>query len=99
MITWLQDHLLPCAFKSLSGIDCPICGFQRAFLLLLQGRVTDSFKIYPPLIPCLLFLLIIVIYFIKKQAIRPFLVRISCFSVLGIIFINYFVKISFLVFS
>lgn len=99
MITWLQNHLLPCAFKTLFGIDCPICGFQRSFLLLLQGRFADSFKMYPPLIPCLLFLLVIGIYCINKQAVKPFLLRICCFSVLGVIFINYFVKITMLIFS
>ena len=76
MITWLQNHLLPCAFKTLFGIDCPICGFQRAFFLLLQGRFTNSFQMYPPLIPCLLFLLVIGIYLVKKEAVKPLLLRI-----------------------
>jgi len=99
MFFWLQNHLLPCALKSLFGIDCPICGFQRSFLLLLQGHFTDSFKMYPPLIPCLLFLLIVGIYCVKKQAIKPILLKSSGYIVLGIIFINYFVKMSILVFS
>src|SRR5579863_1603769 len=99
MIVWLQNHLLPCAFKTLFGIDCPICGFQRALLLLLQGNFTDSFKMYPPLIPCLLFLLVISVYCINKQAVKPLLLKASFYSVLAVIFINYFIKMSLLLFS
>jgi hypothetical protein len=52
---WLQSHLISCPFKSLTGIDCPGCGFQRSTLALLEGRFVDSFILYPPLIPILLF--------------------------------------------
>ena len=52
---WLQGHLISCPFKSLTGIDCPGCGFQRAAIALLQARLRDSISLYPPLIPILLF--------------------------------------------
>jgi hypothetical protein len=45
---WLQDHLLPCPFKYLTGIDCPGCGFQRSVLALLKGHLQQSFSLYPP---------------------------------------------------
>jgi Protein of unknown function (DUF2752) len=99
MVTWLGNHLLPCAFKTLFGFDCPVCGFQRAFLLMLEGRFSDSFKEYPPLIPCLLFILIIAIYVINKRFVKPLIIKTSCISILAIIAINYFIKISFLAFS
>lgn len=51
----LQDYLLPCPFKYLTGIDCPGCGFQRSVLALLQGNLQQSFTIYPPAIPLLIF--------------------------------------------
>jgi hypothetical protein len=54
-INWLQNHLLPCPFKYLTGIDCPGCGFQRAVIALLRGDLHQSFKLYPPAIPLLLF--------------------------------------------
>jgi hypothetical protein len=54
-IKWLQGHLLPCPFKYLTGIDCPGCGFQRSVLALVQGDVHQSFTLYPPAIPLLLF--------------------------------------------
>ncbi len=98
MTAWLENHLLPCAFKSLFGIDCPICGFQRSFLLLFQGRFLDSFKMYPPLIPCLLFLLITGIYCINKNLVKPRVLKLSSVSILSIIFLSYFVKMSLLIF-
>jgi hypothetical protein len=54
-IKWLQDHLLPCPFKYVTGIDCPGCGFQRAVMALIQGDVYKSFLFYPAGIPLILF--------------------------------------------
>ncbi len=99
MITWLENHLLPCAYKAVLGIDCPVCGFQRAFLCLLQGKFGESFKMYPPLIPCLLFIVIAGIYFMKRTTVKPALIKVSSYSILSIIFVNYFIKMSLLLFS
>ncbi|MGZ3776769.1 MAG: DUF2752 domain-containing protein [Mucilaginibacter sp.] len=52
-IKWLQNHLLACPFKKLTGIDCPGCGFQRSFLALIQGNLKDSLHLYPATIPLL----------------------------------------------
>jgi len=54
-IKWLQNHLLKCPFKALTGIDCPGCGFQRSVMQLIQGDFHSSFIMYPPTIPLLLF--------------------------------------------
>jgi hypothetical protein len=54
-VSWLQNHLIPCPFKYLTGIDCPGCGFQRSVLALMQGNLHDSFALYPPAIPLLIF--------------------------------------------
>ncbi len=53
-IKWLQNHLIPCPFKYLTGIDCPGCGFQRSVIALIQGNFHKSFLLYPPAIPLLL---------------------------------------------
>ena len=34
-----------CAFKYLTGYDCPGCGSQRAFHALLHGRVAEAWVI------------------------------------------------------
>jgi len=54
-ISWLQNHLIPCPFKYLTGIDCPGCGFQRSIIALMQGNLYKSFALYPAAIPLLLF--------------------------------------------
>ena len=53
-IDWLQNHLLSCPFKALTGIDCPGCGFQRSLIAILQGDLSKSWALYPPTIPLLL---------------------------------------------
>ena len=93
MIHWLQNHMMPCALKSIFGIDCPICGFQRSLVLFLQGNFIESFKIYPPLI----FAMLLIIYAVATVCFPRYIGRkyLSSYSliVLIIIAINYTVKI------
>ncbi|QXP67415.1 DUF2752 domain-containing protein [Polaribacter sp. AHE13PA] len=58
-----NDYLLPCLNKSLFGIDCPGCGIQRAFMLLIKGDFVAAFKMYPAIYTLLLFVLFILITF------------------------------------
>jgi hypothetical protein len=51
---WLQNHLLTCPFKKLTGIDCPGCGFQRSVIALMQGNLNESLHYYPATIPLIL---------------------------------------------
>jgi hypothetical protein len=60
---WLQNHLLPCPFKYLTGIDCPGCGFQRSILELARGNLYKSFQLYPPAI---LLLIIFTLFMVNK---------------------------------
>ncbi|NTE04878.1 DUF2752 domain-containing protein [Agrobacterium tumefaciens] len=55
---WLQNHLLTCPFKALTGIDCPGCGFQRSIIALFQGNFHKSWLLYPPTIPVILLFVI-----------------------------------------
>ncbi|WP_091257023.1 DUF2752 domain-containing protein [Flavobacterium omnivorum] len=52
----LDKYMLPCLSKTLFGMECLGCGFQRGFLLLLQGDFYGAFKMYPALFTTLLFL-------------------------------------------
>jgi len=54
-VNWLQNHLIPCPFKYLTGLDCPGCGFQRSFMQLIKGNFHSSFVLYPATIPLLIF--------------------------------------------
>ncbi|MBG6063324.1 hypothetical protein IWX83_003134 [Flavobacterium sp. CG_9.1] len=52
----LEKYMLPCLSKTLFGMECLGCGFQRGFLLLVQGDFSGAFKMYPALFTTLLFL-------------------------------------------
>ncbi len=94
MFKWLEDHSLPCAYKYLSGIDCPLCGSQRATFFLLKGEFTKSFQMYPPLIPVLLLLVLLVVKFIfRKQINQKHIYRFATF-VLVVVAVNYAIKIA-----
>src|ERR1700733_9599500 len=92
MIGWLERHMLPCAYKSMFGIDCPTCGFQRSFIALLKGDWKDSFFLYPATVPILLtaaFLLSdLVLRLNNGKVIRKYLF----ISVGLIVFVSYGVK-------
>ena len=71
-IDWLQNHLLPCPFKALTGIDCPGCGFQRSLIALFQGDFNKSWSLYPPTVPLLILFITAGLFYkfpIKNQAI------------------------------
>lgn len=88
----MENQLLPCAYKSLFGIDCPICGFQRALVLLLHGDIKQSFFMYPPLLPVVFLIIIFVIHLINKKAVdRKKLIYYSSI-VLIIITVNFLIK-------
>lgn len=57
MISWLEQHQLPCLIKSVFHTDCPGCGFQRSFIALLDGKIYQSFLFYPALLPMVVFFL------------------------------------------
>lgn len=62
IINWLEQHLGTCYFHKYIGIQCPGCGFQRAFIELLKGNLTDSLKLYPALIPIIIMFLLLGIH-------------------------------------
>ena len=59
--------MIPCLSKTLFGVECLGCGFQRAFLLLLQGEFAAAFKTYPALYMSLLLLGIVGLHFLDKS--------------------------------
>lgn len=51
LVDQLEAHLLPCGFKQLTGVSCPGCGMQTAFVALLRGDLAASLAANPALIP------------------------------------------------
>jgi hypothetical protein len=91
---WLQNHLLACPFKKLTGIDCPGCGFQRSAIALLQGNLKQSLYYYPATIPLLVAVLFTFIemrfQFDRKQHLKTSLYIFTAFIVAG----SYILKMS-----
>ncbi|MBK8496389.1 MAG: DUF2752 domain-containing protein [Ferruginibacter sp.] len=54
IIHWLETHQLPCLFKTITHFDCPGCGMQRSFILLMKGDLSGSLMMFPALIPIIL---------------------------------------------
>ncbi|HVW14816.1 MAG TPA: DUF2752 domain-containing protein [Mucilaginibacter sp.] len=92
-LKWLQGHLLICPFKYLTGIDCPGCGFQRSVLALVQGDMHQSFALYPPAIPLLLFFLYGIADGIFKLDTKTGAVKKTLFVIVGsMVLVSYGVK-------
>ncbi|MBP2284630.1 hypothetical protein H4V97_002948 [Flavobacterium sp. CG_23.5] len=63
----LDKYMIPCLSKTLFGMECLGCGFQRGLLFLLKGDFTAAFQMYPAVYTTLLFLIILGLHFIDKQ--------------------------------
>ena len=69
--TWLEGHQLPCLVKDIFGIECPGCGFQTAVLLLLKRELWESVKIYPGLLPLIVFIGLAMAHLLGGKKITP----------------------------
>ncbi len=49
----LEDYMLPCLNKTILGIECAGCGFQRSIALLIHGDFVQAFLMYPAIYPIL----------------------------------------------
>src|ERR1700749_2042734 len=93
-ISWLQDHLLRCPFKYLTGIDCPGCGFQRSVLALINGDLNKSLTLYPATIPLLIFFAYGIADKFFKLDTKNQLVKKTGFMLIGsLILISYTIKL------
>ncbi|AZI25236.1 DUF2752 domain-containing protein [Pedobacter sp. G11] len=97
VIDWLQNHLIPCPFKALTGIDCPGCGFQRSVIALLQGDFSKSWHHYPPTIPLLILFVTAGITYRFPIKNNSFIMMMLIIAVGNFVLISYLVKILALV--
>ncbi|MDO4224775.1 MAG: DUF2752 domain-containing protein [Bergeyella zoohelcum] len=63
----LEDYMLSCPNKKILGIECFGCGFQRAVLLLLEGKFAEAFYLFPAIYPLVLFIFFTLVNFIDKK--------------------------------
>ena len=95
MLLWFEDYLLPCAYKSLFGFDCPLCGSQRSLLELLKGNFTESLLLYPPLIPVLSLIGLSILKLLSRELIATKFLKFYGLAVLVIVLGNYISEIVF----
>jgi len=62
----MEKYMLPCMNKSLFGIDCPGCGIQRSFFLLIDGEFTKAFFMFPAIYTTILFFAFIALHLFDK---------------------------------
>lgn len=93
-IQWLQNHLLACPFKKLTGIDCPGCGFQRSVIALLQGNLKQSLQYYPAAIPLIIAVLFTLVemrfQFDRRQQLKKTIYFFTAFAIVA----SYVLKMS-----
>ena len=67
IISWFENHMLPCQYKQIFGISCPMCGFQRSFIELLKGNFYESFTIYPAMLPIIITVVVTIVFYIYNR--------------------------------
>ncbi len=88
----MEDFLLPCLNKQISGLDCHGCGGQRALLMIFNGDFAAAYQMFPAIYP-LLFLLLFVLVNIFFKFKYDYFIKISLILITaGVIFINYAIK-------
>ena len=88
MIEWIEKHQLPCFYEQVLHIECPVCGFQRAFIQLLKGNWMESIQLYPALIPSLILLILLFSFLFFRKPGWNFVKRFLQFD-LAVIMISY----------
>ncbi len=63
----LQNFMLPCLSKTLFGIECLGCGFQRSLLLLFQSQFKAAFEMYPAIFTSLIFIASLLLNAVHKK--------------------------------
>ncbi|HRN42122.1 MAG: DUF2752 domain-containing protein [Flavobacteriales bacterium] len=93
LIFWLESHLFLCPYKTYFNIDCMGCGMQRSFIALLKGNLSESFYLYPALIPLLLMLVFLPLHLVFKFKHGANLLKYFFILNIGIVVVSYFIKL------
>jgi hypothetical protein len=91
--SWLEAHQLPCLFKAVTHFDCPGCGIQRSFILLIKGDFTESFLVYPALLPIILLFTLLILQVTLKIKNGTAILKFAYIFIAGIILVSYIYKL------
>lgn len=85
--------MIPCMNKQIFGFDCPGCGMQRAFVLVVKGEFSDAFFMFPAIYTMGAFFGFIALNFLdKKRKYHKIIVALGIINGL-IMIISYIYKI------
>ena len=85
--------MLPCQYKQLLGIDCPICGLQRSIIAILKGDFYESFILFPGLICSCMAIVFFALYKIFTKQVLLYTFIALCICDLIVIMINWIYKL------
>ncbi len=93
LIQWLKHNMLPCPYKQLLGINCPMCGFQRSLVSLFEGNIRDSVLQFPAMFPLIFTVFIFLVLLLlkiknRKQIIQRILLLDLSIMVINCVIIN-----------
>ncbi|MDQ3048580.1 MAG: DUF2752 domain-containing protein [Bacteroidota bacterium] len=91
-IQWMEEHMMTCFYKRVSGLDCPGCGMQRSFIELMKGNLYESFVFYPALIPVLFTLLFTFAHLIFSFRNGAAVIKYSFIFSIGVIVLSFTIK-------
>lgn len=63
----IEKYMLPCASKSLFGLECLGCGCQRAFVLACQGQFKKALLLFPAIYTSILFFIFLFLLLLTKN--------------------------------
>ena len=88
----LENYMIPCLSKTLFGLECMGCGFQRSLLLIWRGHFIEAFYMYAAIYPLLILLGYLV--FTRFYKFKNYSKGISWLSIVSIttIIISYTIK-------
>lgn len=92
----LEDYMLPCMNKKLTGFDCPGCGIQRSLDNIVHGQFIDAFKMYPAIYTLILFVGFILLNIKYKFKHSQKIILILGVANFMIILISYAIKMIFI---
>lgn len=90
----IEKYMLPCTNKLIFGLDCPGCGIQRAFLMVLKGDFIGAFHMFPAIYTIIILFAAIALHFIDRS--RKYHTIMISFAILNavIMIISYIYKVT-----
>lgn len=93
IVTWLENHMLPCFYKQFTGINCPGCGMQRSFVELLRGNIYASLSLYPALPFVFLTLFLTAAHLVFKFKHGAAAIKYSFIVTTSIVMVSYIIRL------